>query len=757
MPVINRLFLGCIYISITLMATLVCSSANAADEKPTAFKERPTIGLVLSGGGAKGAAHIGVLQVLEANHIPVDYIAGTSIGAYVAGMYALGFSANEIETIMLKGEWDEGYSDTIPREELTFRDKQLRDKYNIPVDVGFKEGSITSPSGLLQGQTMSHLLRHSTDLVEQFGDFDDLAIPYRAVATNLATSEAVVLSKGSIVQSMQASASVPGALQPALIDGMLLVDGGIANNMPIDVVKAMGADIIIAVDIGSPLASQAQLNSTIAVLEQLSTILTQASTEKQKQLLTEQDILIRPWIDNLSTTDFSIMPQALVIGEQAAQLKYEQLVKLSISEDAYQDYVRNKKQKRMAWVDPIKEPIYRIVLDNKSSINDKLIRDRLGISEGQVVTKEELEAALQRVYALNQFERVDAEFTDTENGRILTVTSKAKGWGPNYFNAGFNWEDDFSLDSSVSLNLAYTMTNLTDNGGEWRNELELGLNKRFSTEFYQPLDRDQDYFALSRFEYELKNWDVYEQNERIFELENKEVSLVAGLGANLSSHGIVEVGFITEYGSISNSVALNGNFDYRTYGGYFKAAYDTLNSISFPTEGNRLTMTLHFRDEYYDSNDLIGFTSLHDQTLQIEADWKGALRLGNHAVVGKMALATVESDHELTVHFSSLGGFLNLSGFHKNALAGPHKVFGAAIYQYDLGRDLLVTDVPLYLGVSAEAGNVWYTRDAVDLGDLIYAGSLYLGTDTSWGPAALGFGFTDLGDKSVYLFVGKNF
>jgi NTE family protein len=143
--------------------------------------------------------------------------------------------------------------------------------------------------------------------------------------------------------------------------------------------------------------------------------------------------------------------------------------------------------------------------------------------------------------------------------------------------------------------------------------------------------------------------------------------------------------------------------------------------------------------------------------LQIEADWKGALRLGNHAVVGKMALATVESDDKFTAHFSSLGGFLNLSGFHKNALAGPHKVFGAAIYQYDLGRDVLVTDLPLYLGVSAEAGNVWYTRDVVDLDDLIYSGSLYLGTDTSWGPAALGFGFTDTGDKSIYLFVGKNF
>jgi len=190
----------------------LCLAVQPAYAAKKASKERPTIGLVLSGGGAKGAAHIGVLKVLEKYHIPVDYIAGTSIGAYVAGMYALGYNADQIEKIMLSGEWSKGYSDTIPRDKLSYRDKQQRDQFNIPLTVGYNNNSLTSPSGLLRGQSMSQLLRHSTGLVEQFGDFDELAIPYRAVATDLATSEAVVLSSGSVVQAMQASATVPGAL-----------------------------------------------------------------------------------------------------------------------------------------------------------------------------------------------------------------------------------------------------------------------------------------------------------------------------------------------------------------------------------------------------------------------------------------------------------------------------------------------------------------------------------------------------------------
>jgi NTE family protein len=720
-------------------------------------KERPTIGLVLSGGGAKGTAHIGVLKVLEKHHIPVDYIAGTSIGAYVAGMYALGYNADQIEKIMLNGEWSKGYSDTIPRDKLSYRDKQQRDQFNIPLTVGYSNNSLTSPSGLLRGQSMSQLLRNSTGLVEQFGDFDELAVPYRAVATDLATSEAVVLSRGSVVQAMQASATVPGALQPALIDGRLLVDGGIANNMPVDVVKAMGADIIIAVDIGSALTKQEHLDSTLAVLEQLSTILTQASTARQKTLLTSSDILIRPAIDSLSTTDFSIMPLALKLGEDAANLELVTLAPLGISESDYLAYQANKLQQSLLWLDPLKKPIYKIAFDNQSKVSEKLLRERLGITEGIVLNKEDLDSALNRVYSLNKFERVDAEFEDVEQGRILTITTKAKSWGPNYFQAGFNWEDDFTLDSAITLSLAYTMTDLTENGGEWRNELELGYRKLVATEFYQPLDRDQKFYSLGRFQYEMKDWNLFNQNNRYIQLENSVAQLVLGLGYNYDSDGLIELGFIAEDGRVSSEFGLVDSLNYHSSGGYFKVAYDNLNSISFPTEGNRITFVSYLRDESYKGLSNVGNTSSDDLAWQFEADWKGALKLGNHAIVGKMELATVENDGDFTLHVADLGGFLNLSGFRKDTLVGAHKVFAAVIYQYDLGRDVLITDLPLYLGTSLEAGNVWFERDNVALDDLIFASSMYLGTDTDWGPAALGFGFTDSGESAFYLFVGKNF
>lgn len=722
---------------------------------PLYAAERPKVGLVLSGGGAKGAAHVGVLKILEEHHIPVDYIAGTSIGAYVAGMYSLGYSASEVEAIMMGVDWDSGYSDTIPRNVLSYRDKQLRDRYNIPLNIGYTEGEVRAPSGLLRGQTMSQLLRQSTDLVQQFGDFDTLAIPYRAVATDLETSLPVVINHGSLVKAMQASATVPGALQPTQIDGKLLVDGGIANNMPVDVVKAMGADIIIAVDIGSPLVKKDKLDSTIAVLDQLSNFLTNASTEKQKQLLTDKDVLIRPAIDALSTTDFTIMPLALTLGKEAANGQLDKLQNMSVSAEEYAAYVEAKKAKGKLLIANVAHPIKEIVFDNQSKVSLNLLKETLNLEAGQAVTKDELNDALKRIYALNKFERVDAEFVEGEEGRVLTVTTRAKSWGPNYFQLGFNWEDDFSSDSAISFDMAYTMTDLTFNGGEWRNEVKLGFEKLFATEFYQPLDRDQEFYSRARYQFDVHNWDLYDNNNRVFVFDKKTHTIELGIGYNYVLQGVIEFGLVGEKGVIVNDAWLLKDFDFNSYGAYLRVGYDSLDSISFPTSGNRITLNVYVRNEDFD--DVVD-NNKNEFSVQVEADWKGALSVGNHAFVGKASLATNNNDGLNTLHLSDLGGFLNLSGYHKDSLTGAHKLFGAFVYQYDLGRDALgMRDYPLYLGLSLEAGNVWYERSEVSLSDLIYASSLYIGTDTSMGPAALGFGITDMGDKSLYLFVGKAF
>lgn len=716
--------------------------------------ERPTIGLVLSGGGAKGAAHVGVIKVLEANQIPVDYIAGTSIGAFVGGLYALGYTADEIEKVMLHTDWSEGYSDNIPREDLSYRNKQQKDKYNIPLSVGYSDGELKVPSGLLQGQTMSMLIRNATNLIPEFTSFSDLAIPYRAVATDLATSKGVVLSSGSLVQAMQASASVPGALQPIKLNGHLLVDGGIANNMPVNVAKAMGADIVIAVDIGSSLKDAKDLDSTVAVLTQLSTMLTNASTEQQKKLLTDKDILIRPEVGNLSTTDFSIMSEALALGIDAANQQLDKLKSLSTNKAAFQDYLAHKKVYRAKWQADLTQPVVQITLNNQSKISDELIFDTLGITKGKPVNKRQLDAAINRVYALNLFAKVDAAFEEQQNGRKLIVTTKEKSWGPNYFQLGLNWEDDFSHESAVSVDLAYTMTNLTDNGGRWRNKLRLGTEKLIGTGFYQPLDPDDLFYATIDYRFEIYNWDYYENNNLVTQLNKRTHVIETALGYNFVNSGRIELGYAVERGEYSNKYYLPDDSHYSSYGGFIKFGYDSLDSISFPTHGNRLNLNVYLRREDFLNSPDNSVTN----SMQIEADWKGALSLGNHTFVGKAAFATVEKDGLFSVHLSQLGGFLNLSGLHKNALVGPHKLFGALSYQYDLGKELKgFNSMPFYLGTSLEAGNIWNLRESVTFNDLIYASSIYIGTNTQLGPSALGFGITDKGDRSIYLFLGKNF
>jgi len=565
----------------------------------------------------------------------------------------------------------------------------------------------------------------------------------------------VVISHGSMVKAMQASATVPGALQPAQIDGKLLVDGGIANNMPVDVVKAMGADIIIAVDIGSPLVKKDKLDSTIAVLDQLSNFLTNASTEKQKLLLTDKDVLIRPAIDALSTTDFTIMPLALTLGKEAANGQLDKLSSMSVSPEEYAAYVEAKKAKGKLLMADVRHSVNEIVFDNQSKVSLNLLTETLNIKPGQAVSKDELNEALKRIYSLNKFERVDAEFVEGEDGRVLTVTTKAKSWGPNYFQLGFNWEDDFNSESAISFDMAYTMTDLTFNGGEWRNEIKLGMEKLFATEFYQPLDRDQQFFSRARYQYDTRNWDLYDNNNRLLTFDKKTHTIELGIGYNYTSQGMIELGLVAEKGAIINDAWLSRDLDFSSYGAYFRFGYDSLDSISFPTSGNRVTLNVYVRNEDFD--DIID-DNQNQYSVQIEADWKGALSVGNHAFVGKASISTNDNDGMNTLHLSELGGFLNLSGYHKDSLTGAHKVFGAFVYQYDLGRDALgMTDYPLYLGWSLEAGNVWDERSEVTLTDLIYASSLYIGTDTSMGPAAIGFGITDLGDKSFYLFVGKNF
>ena len=723
---------------------------------------RPKVGLVLSGGGAKGAAHIGVLKVLEANKVPIDYIVGTSIGSYIGGWYALGYTPDQIQEIMFNTNWDAGYSDFIPREELLYADKQLRDKYNITLRLGYSDSTLKMPSGLLLGQSALQLLKLSTDTVAVFDSFDDLAIPYRAVATDISSSKAVVLKSGSITQAMKASSTVPGALEPIEIDGKLLVDGGIVNNMPIDVAREMGADIIIAVDIGSPLLEKSDINSTVDVLNQLSNILTITTTNNQKTLLEKQDILIRPDIADLSTTDFSILDIALEKGEKAALENQYQIAELAVTDKQFEQYLLAKKQKSHAWMQPLFQPVIAIEYDNQSKVDLAIISDHFSISIGEVVSKEQLQLAIERVYALDRFDYVNAEFEDSVAGRTLILTTKEKSWGPNYLHFGFDWQGDFSNTSMISIDVAYLLTDLTDNGGQWKNELSLGWESRIATEFYQPLNERQSFFSRSRLQYKEEKFaeNEFTQEQQRPELRNRFTELRLGLGYNYNDYGIAEFGFVGELGEVKFESDQYEPLDYDSVGGYISLGYDTLNSINFPTKGNKVLFEVYARKDDYLHNQL---ENQDDISIEITFDWRGALGLGHHTFVGIASAATVLSDNDFSVRYSELGGFLNLSGYQKDALIGAHKAFSALVYQYDLGREIPGgTGLPLYLGTSLETGNVWQLQEGVSIDELVTSGSVYLGTDTSFGPAVIGvgyatsFGYYEEDEMTIFFSLGKN-
>lgn len=725
-------------------------------------KTRPVIALVLSGGGAKGAAHIGVIETLEKYHVPIDIVVGTSIGAYVGGLLALGYNAQQIKSMMFSAAWQRGFSDFIPRDQLLFADKTLRDKYNVTLNLGYSNGEIKLPGGLLLGQSAMQVLNQSIGDVGDLNSFDDLPIPYRAVATDLVTSDQVVLHDGSIAQAMKASSTVPGALVPTKLHGKLLVDGGISNNLPVSVARSMGADIIIAVDIGSSLLNKKHIKSSIDVLNQLSTIMTVTTTREGKKLLhRKHDLLIRPDVKGLETTDFSILDEAYQEGKEGALKQKVGIQALSISNKDYAIYQEKKRLKKKQWMAKIRRPTIKIVYDNESYAAVEFISSHFGLQPGKFISKKELAAAVQRVYALNRFQFVNAEFTDTRSGRILTLTTREKSWGPDYVHIGIGLEGDLKGTVEPTFDLGYILKDITYNGGIWKNEMTLGWEKGLLTQFYQPLDKKQMFFGKSTLEYKEDN---YLENRSSFADErlafyDKYTQVRLGVGSNYMNNGSSEIGVLGSLGQFfyaspdADFNGLSGKQKYRTYGGYVFLDFDDLNSVNLPTSGNKISMKFFLRNDIFKNKTL---NDEVDSSVQVTFDWRGAATIGSHTYVFISSFATLLTKGQKTKHLSELGGFLNLSGYQKDAIIGAHKAFLAVVYQYDLTRLSAGIGVPIYLGSSIEAGNTWKLHQTINLQDLIGSGSLFMGTDTSYGPALIGIGYAqtikDFNDDSLSIF-----
>ena len=407
-------------------ALLAVPAFQAAAEESAAPKTgRPRIGLVLSGGGARGAAHIGVIKVLEELRVPIDCIAGSSMGSIIGGLYASGLSVAEIEKTLTGVDWTDAFLDDIPREERSFRRKRDDDLYLLKAKAGFKDGSFNLPTGVLQGQKIDLLFKGLTLPVGEIPDFNRLRIPFRAVATDIVTGKEVVLDHGDLALAMRASMSVPAVFAPVEIDGRMLVDGGVSNNLPMDVAREMGADILIVVDISTPMSTREELNNALAITNQLTNILTRSNTEAQLATLGKQDILLVPDLKGISSSDFLKAGEAIPRGIASADGRREDLARLAISEDAYQAYQAGREARMMA------RPVVEFVrLDNRSRISDELLRSRIRIRIGEPLDLAALDADIARIYGLELFENIHYEIVEEEGRKGVVVHVQERRWEP---------------------------------------------------------------------------------------------------------------------------------------------------------------------------------------------------------------------------------------------------------------------------------------------------------------------------------------
>ena len=718
--------------------------APGSSTQDTIEPGRPRVGLVLGGGGARGAAHIGVLRELERMRVPIDAIVGTSMGAIIGGLYASGMTPDELQELITELDWSDPLQDTSARENLTFRRKQDDIEFPVNFEMGLRDGRLLLPKGLVFGQKLELLMRELTVATAHIDDFDDLPTPFRAVAADLETGEAVIIGEGDLPRAMRASMSVPGIFAPVVMNERTLVDGGLAGNVPVDALRAMDVDVIIAVDVEFPLYTGEQLQSAVDVTAQMLTILVRKETQRQLEQLANTDVLIRPALGDFGSTNFGGVVEAVEPGSQATIAVADRLRELAVDEESYSKWLADRQVTRPDR--GLELDFIRIVDDGPLSA--RVLEARLETSTGERVTLAELAQDAAHLYGLDLYEQVTYRLVRQDGQTGVEFATVPKSWGPNFLQFGLSIEDDFEGSTAFNLSGRLTRAGMNALGAEWRTDLQIGTEPYLFTEFYQPLDYDSRYFVAPQLRLEQSNFNAFSGDTSIARYRVSEAEAALDLGRELGRWGEFRLGVFRGAGNARVSVgdpALS-NIDFQTGGIVATLGADTLDDGQFPHQGVQLETAITL------SRPGFGADSSFDL---VELKATKVWTRGRHSLQAGVEFGTTIQSDDLIQNYFPLGGFLRLSGLERGEISGPHAGLARLVWYRRSGETGGgVFEVPLYFGASIEAGNAWQERSEISGHSLIVNGSLFAGLDSWLGPLYLAGGFAENGDTSFYLFLG---
>jgi len=736
-----------------LLAAALSLPGRAADTPiPHDGTARPRIGLVLSGGGARGLAHVGVLKVLERERIPVDLIAGTSMGAIIGGLYASGMSATEIERELLQVRWDEVFSPRVDRPLLPQRRKEQDFEFSPALELGMRDGVLMTPKAAVSSRGLDELLRRYTLRAGRLRNFDVLPIPFRAVATDMETGQPVVLREGDLAIALRSSMSVPGVFSPTEVDGRILGDGGLVDNLPVDVARAMGAERLIAVNIGTPLAGRETLGTVLGLTAQMINILTEQNVQRSLASLDARDVLIAPPLKQLSSSDFDRARELVALGEQGAEQAVAQLAAYRLDPAAYAAWRAGRPQ--------VAAPQTRLAFvrfEGSTQTRPQRYTPQLESQPGQPFDAARAERDARRLAASGDYARSDYRLEHTPDGDGLVFEVEDKPWGPNYFRVGLDLSTDFGGRSAFNLKVSHTRRWLTDTGTEWRNQLQIGQATGLDTELYHPLAAAPGWFGdwfVSGYAGGERRllwlYDAVDGHERA-QLRRSAGRFGLDLGQAWGRYGEVRLGLQSTVwrtrpnivgSDFTGSLASEG---WREQGLRLRAVVDQLDFASFPLHGYRAEAEIGRGVRRGDAHE--NYTRL--ETSGSLVGTHGADTLNLHG-----QLDVSDTPGGSTVGRYSLGGFHQLSGFRSGQLVGNALLFGRLTWYHRLTQPLVLTR-GFFVGASLEAGNAWADRRQLKLSDVHGGMSLFLGADTGLGPLYLGLTYAPRGEAGIALFIGR--
>ena len=699
--------------------------------------DRPKVGLVLGGGGARGFAHIGVLEELERLRIPVDCVAGTSMGALVAGAWAAGLDAAAMRREMDKADWNDLFQDNPGYAEVNYRSKRLSQRYLPGSEFGVTANGMVSPPGVVTGQKIKLFLNQLVHSETGERLIEDLSLPVSIIATDIGTGERVVFRKGSLTQAMRASMSVPGLLAPLEYSGRKLVDGGLVDNLPIkEVHERCGAQVVIAVNVGSPLLKSSEITGVLSVSAQMVFILTEQNVTESLALLQPTDIYIKPDLDGISAVDFERSSDAADRGRSAA-MAATQLERLSVDGDSYAAW-------RQQWspAPQVVPLVNAIEIAGLHTVNPTAVARHIEQPLNQPLDLPTLNRNLLRIYGDGDFERVDYTLTHDGQQDVLRILPVEKTWGPDYLRAGLNLNSTLTGRSSYSVRAAYQKTWLNSLGGELLLSGEIGSNTGVSAEFHQPLDAAQRYFVDAAASLRREDFAIFVDDLRIsdYRKDIARVDLLAGI--NFGPAGQARLGWREDRqrSLITTGLPLLPTTPLRVSGALATLELDQKNQLLVATSGWAA------KASWFESakRDYDRITLGVDGALQFK-DWVLGLR-GSYvgSTHGKLPLQDA----------ARLGGFLNLSGFADGQLSGNRIGYMHVRGERIFGRMPLGLRGDLRLGLALEAGRVGRPLSEPDRTGVLDSALIYFRGETPFGVAYVGLGRSSSGPVNAYFFLG---